>query len=207
MTMPKYESNIDVEKISALDMHVHIEMDEQGHKPMPEVFYEASAKYFKAEDRTPSIDKIADTYRELDMATVVFVVAARNEYWLLRFGSVDPRLGEAAIEEAQRQASQLGVRGFKFHPSVQGFDPSDRQFYPLWEALEEIGLPIISHTGQNGMGAGLPGGAGIKLGYSNPLLLDEVAADFPNLPVIMAHPSVPWQDEANSIATHKANVY
>src|SRR5699024_9908045 len=200
MTMPKYESNIDVEKISALDMHVHIEMDEQGHKPMPEVFYEASAKYFKAEDRTPSIDKIADTYRELDMAAVVFTVdarsqfeghlpnsiddvvvgAARNNDVLLPFGSVDPRLGEAAIEEAQRQASQRGGGGFKVHPSVQGIDASVRQFCPLWEALEEIGLPIISHTGQNGTGAGMPGGACIKLVYSNPLILVEVAADFPN---------------------------
>ena len=57
------------------------------------------------------------------------------------------------------------------------------------------------------MGAGLPGGYGIKLAYSNPLLLDAVAADFPGLQIIMAHPSVPWQDEANSIATHKSNVY
>ena len=155
--MPKYESNIDVEKISALDMHVHIEMDEQGHKPMPEVFYEASAKYFKSEDH-PSIDKIADTYRDLGMAAVVFTVdarsqfkghppnsiddlvagAARNNDVLLPFGSVDPRLGEAAIKEAQRQADQLGVRGFKFHPSVQGFDPSDHQFYQLWEALKTL---------------------------------------------------------------------
>src|SRR5699024_9551325 len=156
MTMPKYESNIDVEKISALDMHVHIEMDEQGHKPMPEVFYEASAKYFKSEDRTPSIDKIADTYRDLGMAAVVFTVdarspikghpadaiddraagAGRNNDVLVQFGSVAPRLGDAAIKEAHRQADQLGVRGFTFHPSVQGFDPSARQCSPLWEALE-----------------------------------------------------------------------
>src|SRR5690625_5454174 len=144
--MPKYESNIDVEKISALDMHVHIEMDDQGHKPMPEVFYEASAKYFKSEDRTPSIDKIAETYRELGMAAVVFTLDARTQFdghlpnsiddlvagaprnhdVLFPFGSVDPRNGKAAIEEAQRQATELGVRGFKFHPSVQGFDPSDQ---------------------------------------------------------------------------------
>lgn len=225
--MTKYVSNIDVSAISAVDVHVHIEMDEKGHKPMPELFYEASAKYFKSEDRTPSIDQVAEIYRELGMAAVVFTLDARTQFnghlpnsiddvvagalrnndVLLPFGSVDPRNGEAAIEEAKRQAHELGVRGFKFHPSVQGFDPSDRQFYPLWETLEEIGLPMLSHTGQNGMGAGLPGGAGIKLGYSNPLLLDEVAADFPNLPIIMAHPSVPWQDEANSIATHKSNVY
>ena len=63
------------------------------------------------------------------------------------------------------------------------------------------------HTGQTGIGAGLPGGRGLKLRYSNPILLDDVAADFPGLTIILAHPSVPWQDEAISMATHKANVY
>jgi uncharacterized protein len=131
----------------------------------------------------------------------------RNNDVLLPFGSVDPRTGEAAVAEARRQANELGVRGFKFHPTVQGFDPSEQQYYRLWEALEELGLPLIFHTGQNGMGAGTPGGAGLKLKYSNPLLLDDVAADFPELQIIMAHPSVPWQDEAISIATHKSNVF
>ena len=102
---------------------------------------------------------------------------------------------------------EFGVRGFKFHPSVQGFDPSDRQYYPLYLALAETGLPVVFHTGQTGIGAGTRGGFGIKLGYSNPILLDAVAADFPELTIIMAHPSVPWQDEAIAVATHKANVF
>lgn len=222
----RYTCAVDVEAITAVDMHVHLEKDDHGHVAMPEDIMEASAKYFKAEERTPSIDRIAEIYREQQMAAVVFTVdastqmghepnsiddlvagCARNSDVLIPFGSVDPRQGEAALVEARRQADELGVRGFKFHPSVQGFDPSDEQFRPLWDELERIGLPCIFHTGQNGMGAGLPGGRGIKLKFSNPLLLDEVAADHPNLPIIMAHPSVPWQDEANSIATHKANVY
>jgi len=66
---------------------------------------------------------------------------------------------------------------------------------------------VVFHTGQNGIGAGLPGGRGIKLKYSNPVLLDEVAADFPGLNLILAHPSVPWQAEAIAMAVHKANVY
>ena len=98
------------------------------------------------------------------------------------------------------------MRGFKFHPSLQGFSPDDRRYYPLYEVIEEAGLPAV-HTGQTGIGAGLPGGRGIKLRLSNPMLLDDVAADFPGMTVILAHPSVPWQDEAISIATHKANVY
>ncbi|MBW4094280.1 MAG: amidohydrolase [Acidobacteria bacterium] len=222
----RYESRVAVDAITAIDMHVHVEVDGGGHKSMPEDLFEASAAYFKSAERTPSIDRIAQVYREANMAAVLFTVdartalghepnsiedlvagAARNSDVLIPFGSVDPRTGEDALKGARYQTSELGVRGFKFHPSLQGFDPSSQEFYPLWAALEELGLPAIFHTGQNGMGAGLPGGRGIKLRYSNPMLLDDVAADFPGLTIIMAHPSVPWQDEANSIATHKANVY
>jgi hypothetical protein len=99
------------------------------------------------------------------------------------------------------------VRGFKFHPSLQAFAPNDTAFYPLWEAIESLGVPALFHTGQTGIGAGLPGGRGIKLRLSDPMLLDDVAADFPGLTVILAHPSVPWAASSISIATHKANVY
>lgn len=226
MSAQRYELGIDAASLDAIDMHVHLEVDGHGHESLPPALTEASAKYFKAEDRTPSLDRIAEVYRELNMAAVVFTVdartqlkhepnsipdliagAARNNDVLIPFGSVDPRTGAEAVQGAKHQAIDLGARGFKFHPSLQGFDPSNEQFYPLWETLQELGLPAIFHTGQNGMGAGLPGGYGIKLAYSNPLLLDAVAADFPELQIIMAHPSVPWQDEANSIATHKSNVF
>lgn len=226
MAATRYEPNLDVAALDAIDMHVHVEVDSHGHASLPQALTDASGKYFKSEDRTPSLDSIAETYRGLNMAAVVFTVdartnlrqepnsieeiaegAARNNDVLIPFGSVDPLTGADAIERSRRLAGDYGVRGFKFHPSVQGFDPSDEQFYPLWESLEQLGLPLVFHTGQNGIGAGLPGGFGIKLRYSNPLLLDAVAADFPGLEIIMAHPSVPWQDEAISIATHKSNTW
>ncbi len=126
---------------------------------------------------------------------------------LIPFGSVDPHQGQDAIRRARSLVDVHGVRGFKFHPSLQAFSPDDPAFRPLWGALEELGVPALFHTGQNGIGAGLPGGRGIKLRFSNPLLIDDVAADFPGLVVILAHPSVPWQAEAISMATHKANVF
>ncbi|CEA09624.1 Amidohydrolase [Arthrobacter saudimassiliensis] len=221
-----YEYGLDLASLDAIDMHVHIECSDHGHASLPPALTEASAKYFKAEDRSPSLDTIAERYREWNMAAVVFTVdattalghppnsieeiaegAARNNDVLIPFGSVDPLQGAAAVERAKLLVREYGVKGFKFHPSLQGFDPSDQRFYPLYEAIQELEVPALFHTGQNGMGAGLPGGYGIKLAYSNPLLLDAVAADFPHLQVIMAHPSVPWQEEANSIATHKANVW
>ena len=126
---------------------------------------------------------------------------------LIPFGSVDPWQGKAAVRRVHRLVDEFGVKGFKFHPSMQGFEPNDRRFYPVYEAIVEAGVPALFHTGQTGIGAGMPGGHGIKLRYSDPALLDDVAADFPDLTIVMAHPAVPWVDTQISIATHKANVY
>ncbi|MGO1320019.1 MAG: amidohydrolase family protein [Galactobacter sp.] len=224
--MTRYEFNVDLEGVEALDVHVHIEADDHGHDSLPERFTAASAAYFKSEERSPSLDTIAERYREWNMAAVVFTVdartnlghqpnsieeiaegAARNNDVLIPFGSVDPLTGADAVTRARMLVEDYGVAGFKFHPSLQGFDPSSPEYYPLWETLQDLNVAALFHTGQNGIGAGLPGGGGIKLRWSNPALLDDVAADFPNLQIIMAHPSVPWQEEAISIATHKANVW
>ena len=59
----------------------------------------------------------------------------------------------------------------------------------------------------SGIGAGRPGGDGIRLKYCRPLLLDDVAVDFPELTISGAHPSWPWQEDMLAIARHKANVY
>jgi uncharacterized protein len=223
----RYEPAIELDAIDALDMHVHVESDEHGRLSLDQELMDASAAYFKGgEPRTPSVDDLAARYREAHMAAVVFTVdattatghpalsseaiaddAARHNDVLIPFGSVDPHQGQAAIDRARTLVEDFGVRGFKFHPSLQAFAPDDAAFRPLWAAIESLGVPALFHTGQNGIGAGLPGGRGVKLRYSNPLLLDDVAADFPGLVVILAHPSVPWQAEAISMATHKANVY
>lgn len=219
-------SAIDLTAVRAIDVHVHVESDGHGHCALDDELMDASAAYFRAtENRTPTVADIAAYYRARNIVAVVFTVdaahatghpalsseqiadeAAAHADVLIPFGSVDPT-GDGAARRARRLVEQHGVRGFKFHPSLQGFAPNDTAHYPLYETLQELGVPALFHTGQTGIGAGLPGGRGIKLRYSAPMLLDDVAADFPGLTIIMAHPSVPWQDEAISIATHKANVY
>ena len=99
------------------------------------------------------------------------------------------------------------MRGFKFHPNIQAFFPNDRMAYPLYEVIAEAGLPALFHTGHSGIGSGVPGGGGLRLKYSQPIYVDDVAADFPEMPIVLAHPSFPWQDEALSIAMHKPEVY
>ena len=225
--MSKYEYGIDFDAIDAIDIHTHVEIDGCGHRSLDDELMAASQQYFKSgAERTPTIQTIAEHYRTRNMAAVVFTVdaatttghaansveeiaevAASNNDVLIPFGSVDPWRGKAAVRRVHQLVEEFGVKGFKFHPSLQGFEPNDRRFYPIYEALVEERVPALFHTGQTGIGAGLPGGHGIKLRYSDPMLVDDVAADFPELTIVLAHPSVPWVDSQISIATHKSNVY
>lgn len=132
---------------------------------------------------------------------------ARHPDAFLGFASVDPWKGKAAIAELRRAVTDLGLRGLKVHPSAQAFAPNDPRHYPLWETAADLGIPVLFHTGTTGLGAGVPGGGGIKLGFSRPIFLDDVAADFPELTIVGAHPSWPWQDEMLAVAQHKSNVW
>ncbi|OEJ23649.1 4-hydroxyphenyl-beta-ketoacyl-CoA hydrolase [Streptomyces agglomeratus] len=218
---------LDLSQLTAIDVHTHAEVSKDGHGALSPELFGASEHYFKAHGhRQPTVDEMASYYRERRMAAVVFTVdaehatghprianeeiaesCAAHDDVLIPFASVDPHKGRAGVREARRLVAEHGVRGFKFHPSIQAFSPNDPLAYPLYEAIEELGVPALFHTGQTGIGAGVPGGGGIRLKYSNPMLIDDVAVDFPQLRVILAHPSFPWQDEALSVATHKPHVY
>ncbi|MFE6612867.1 amidohydrolase family protein [Amycolatopsis sp. NPDC057786] len=217
---------MNVDELTAIDVHAHVEIDGHGHRSLPDDLVEASAKYFGADHRTPGLAEIAAHYRERRMAAVVFTVdieastghptlsnediaeaAAEHPDALIPFASVDPAKGKAGARRFRALVEDHGMRGIKFHPSLQDFAPNDHSAYPLLEVAQELGVPALFHTGQTGIGAGLPGGGGIRLSLSNPMLLDDVAVDFPDLTIIMAHPSFPWQDEALAVATHKPKVY
>ena len=217
---------MDFDAVAAIDVHTHVEIDTRGRCAYDAELAEATGRYFKlAPDYFSRVDELAGQYRENNTAAVVFTIdartatghppnsvadlvagAARNNDVLIPFGSVDP-WDPDAVGRVREQVHDYGVRGFKFHPSLQGFEPNDRRFYPIYEEIAGCGVPALFHTGQTGLGSALPGGHGIKLRYSDPMLLDDVAADFPALTVVMAHPAVPWIDAQIAIASHKANCY
>ena len=216
---------IDIAAVTAIDVHVHTELARDGHDPMPAELREAAARYFRSDQPLPTVDDLVTYYRERKMAAVVFTVdwesrsgippipseeiaeaAASSPDVLIPFASVDPARPDA-VERARRLVSEHGVRGFKFHPNLQAFFPNDRSAYPLYEVIAEAGLPALFHSGHSGIGTGLAGGGGFRLKYSNPMCLDDVAADFPELQIVLAHPSFPWQDEAISVCLHKQNVW
>jgi predicted TIM-barrel fold metal-dependent hydrolase len=218
----------DLDAVVAIDVHTHAERS--AHTPQDPVTGEilaAAAKYFGGAPPQPTAQEVADYYRERSMLAVIFTVddeagmgrvrisndeviaqAEANPDVLIPFASIDPHKGKLGVREARRLIEEHpSLRGFKFHPNIQAFWPNDREYYPLYEAIAEAGKVALFHSGQTGIGAGMPGGGGVRLKYSNPMAVDDVAADFPELDIILAHPSFPWQEEALAVATHKPNVY
>ncbi|MFN8455718.1 MAG: amidohydrolase family protein [Anaerolineae bacterium] len=210
--------------VQAIDAHVHLHTGDK-RKQSTQAYADAK-KYFGGERPRPGGDELAGYYRSLNMLAVIFDVDAetrtglrisndeiaeavqRHPDVLLGFGSVDPWKGKVAVREIERCIGELGLRGMKFQQATQEFYPNEPQFYPLWAKCQELGVPVLFHMGTTGLGAGAPGGRGVKLKYCRPIpYVDDVAADFPDLQIIAAHPGWPWHDELLAMARHKGNVW
>jgi len=209
--------------LAAIDVHVHPTSREAIGGFGSDL--EAMGRYFGRSIAPVSIDELAEQYRARRMMAVLLAMDAStasgrppvpNDHIaaavrahpdvFIGFAGVDPWKGRLAVDEARRARETLGLRGLKLHPGIQKFAPNDERFYPLWATAAELGLVCLFHSGTMATGAGLPGGGGYKLKYVNPMLVDDVAADFPSLQIILAHPSWPWQAEQLAIVRHKANV-
>ena len=210
--------------MKAIDIHAHIPrmpgLSEYGIEP-------GLRQMFRMADESISIEMMVETYRAIDTKAVIFSVDAEtetgdlpdpNDYVaqtvdsypdvFIGFCSVDPRKGKAAVEELERSVLSLGLRGLKLHPIHQAFFPDDPAFIPLFAKAEELGIPVLMHSGYAAAGANAPGGGGFELAYSRPIPhVDSLAARHPDLTIIMAHPAWPWIQEQVAVALHKSNVF
>jgi uncharacterized protein len=217
---------VDIDNLVAIDTHTHAEVscwnpfDKYG-----EEYDRAADKYFRS-TRRPTIDESIAYYRERKTGLVMFTVdaetqlgrrripneeiaeaAQKNSDIMIAFASIDPHKGKMGAREARKLIEEHGVKGFKFHPTVQGFYAYDKVAWPIYEVIAEHKLPAIFHSGHSGIGSGMRCGGGLRLEYSNPMHLDDVAIAFPDMQIVIAHPSFPWQDEALSVAMHKPNIW
>jgi uncharacterized protein len=211
---------VKIQNLIAIDTHVHVESELSGNAADA-----AARKYFGNSGVSYSRKDLAEYYRSRNIGCVVFSVdekltgrppvpneevaefAAENSDFMIAFASVNPMRGKDAVDEARRLIKAGGIRGFKLHPPLQQFHANDKAAYPFYEVVNEAKLPVIFHTGHSGIGTNMPGGGGVRLKYGNPMDMDDVAVDFPDMPIILAHPSFPWQDEAISVCLHKPQVY
>lgn len=211
----------------AIDVHSHL-----STKPMMgdslSKFNEAMEKHYKFKLAFKTEEEMAQDFIKADVKGILVgwdaetntglpkldhdylakVVKDYPDAFAGAFCCVDPWKGEMAIQELRRCVKELGMIGVKFQQIAQGFFPNDRRCYPIYEECVSLGVPVQFHTGFTGIGAGLPGGMGLKLKYTQPIpYIDDVAADFPNLTIICCHASWPWQEEMIAVLQHKQNVY
>ena len=184
-------------------------------------------EYFRTERKTDTVEEMAERFQKLDIFGVILhnvsdsarghqsppndwpaEIVKRYPKQFAFFAGVDPWAGKLAVKEVERAVKDLGAIGLKLVPMMAEFFANEHRFYPIYEKCAELKIPVMFHSGTTGVGAGLPGGGGIRLKYCRPIpYFDDVACDFPELTVILAHPSFPWQDEQLAMAVHKKNVY
>lgn len=208
-----------------IDVHCYPNTQEWIHSQQP--YVDALARYWKRDWKPKSEEEVVREFAAagvevilvaLDLETVIGTPPCSNDYVagmrarhpdriLQCWAAVDPFKGEAAVAEARHAISDLGLLGFHFHPIVGRYAVNDRRLYPLFEVINELKVPVMIDAGTTGMGAGMPGGMGGRLRHAHPAAIDDLAADFPNLTIIAAHPGWPWTDEMTAVALHKGNVF
>ena len=142
--------------------------------------------------------------------TSAYVAEMRDRFprsFIQAWGAVDPLKGEQAVADAEKAFKECRLLGFHFHPIMGHFSVDDPALRPLFDAISEMHAPVMIDVGTTGMGAGMPGGMGARLAHAYPLAVDNLAAQFPRLTIIAAHPGWPWTDEMTAVALHKGNVF
>ena len=208
-----------------IDVHCYPNTQEWISCQQP--YVDALAKYWKRSWSAKTEEQVVQEFTEagieailvaLDLETIVSTPPCSNDYVsamqkrhpqriIHSWASVDPFKGEIAIREARHAIEDLGMLGFHFHPIMGHYAVNDRQLYPLFETNNALKVPVMIDVGTTGMGAGMPGGMGARIKHAHPMALDDLAADFPNLTIIAAHPGWPWVEEMTAVALHKGNVF
>ena len=203
----------------AIDMHVHLPTGDWvcgcvGH------YADSIERYFGQRPEPTSVEEFVALYERLDLVGVLLGWDAGGKELdnaeiarICRDERAVRRVRVASTRTARTRWSgwrafpSLGLRGLKLHPTMQAFDPGDDRFLPFFDAAAELGLVLLTHAGTSGLGAGEPGGQGLRIDLARPILLDRIAARHPGMKIVLAHVGWPWHLEAVAMALHKSNVF
>ena len=212
----------------AIDVHAHVTSLFGYRRTMGDELADALQKYYRVKDVIMTEEEMVNDFKLLDIKALLIAWDAESNMGIQKIDNdftanlvkkypdtfinawamVDPWKGKLAVQEVERAIKELGMIGVKFQAVAQGFYPDDRKFYPIYEKCLELKAPVSFHVGTTGLGAGLPGGGGYRLSYTRPIPhIDNIAADFPGITIIMIHPAWPWHEEQIAVLLHKANVY
>jgi len=202
-----------------IDFHVHPVLIKEALEREPTLL-EAARNVFYIHTSPQPIETLLYTMEEYDIDKMVLLainakssagftipsnetiheLVERYPDKFLGFASVDPHRIDEAVKELERAINDLHLVGLKLSPPLQDFDPSDKKYFKLYEKAQELKIPILFH-------AGFTWHSKAKITLSHPLKYEDLAIEFPELKIILAHMGWPWVTEAISLAMKYENVY
>ena len=203
---------------NVIDFHIHIGRKENWHPWVVSFLEERNPSLFQNFERIMSPDGLEEYLVGEGVSRAVILAedsplttgVVTNEYvhdfckdrdMFIPFASINPATTTNPENVLEKCVNEMGFRGLKLYPTYQHFYPNDSGIYPLYEKAVELEIPVMFHTGSSVF-------RHAKLKYGDPLHLDEVAADFPELTIIMAHSGRGfWYDRAFFLSTIHRNVY
>lgn len=208
-------NNLDNLKI--IDFHIHIGLKEHWHELVHAYQKSAHTEYYKRYEEMIDPKRFVSYLKshQIEKAVILPEISpivtgvVPNEYVfefchgndiLLPFCTINPSLASQPAQEFKKYI-KMGAKGIKLYPSYNHFYPNDSELYPLYALAKENQLPVLIHTGSSVF-------KGSKIKYADPIYLDDVAADFPDLPLIMAHSGRGlWYEKAFFLSRLHSNLY
>jgi hypothetical protein len=201
-----------------IDFHVHIGRENNWHPWVKTYLKKINPALFKNFEKLMSPDGL-ETYLTTEGVSYAVILAedsplttgvvtnnfvhdfCKDRKRLIPFASINPVTTSNPEDVLETCVTEMGFQGLKLYPPYQHFFPNQQEIYPLYETAVKLGVPVMFHTGSSVYRHS-------KLKYGDPLHLDEVAADFPELRVVMAHSGRGfWYDRAFFLARLHKNVY
>ena len=203
--------------MKVIDFHVHIGLKEHWHEWIHSYQEAAQSEFYERYEEMINPDKFAEYLRSHHIEKAVILAeicpittgVVPNEYVLdfcagrdiyIPFCTINPFVVSHPAQELKKYIG-MGAKGIKLYPSYNHFYPNDGRVYPLYSMAEEHRLPVLVHTGSSVF-------KGSKIKYADPIHLDDVAADFPELTLLMAHGGRGlWYDKALFLSRLHPNLY
>jgi len=192
-----------------IDIHTHVEFKNSKERYSPEEFVAAMDKgdidisivlggdqldAGNAPAWAKDLIKLPTNFSDEEVANF----CRRYPDRLIGFASIHPGRYRPELK-VERALKELGLRGLKLYPH-SGFYPNDARLNLVYQKCAEMNIPVMIHTGIKAV-------SWQKMKYNNPIFIDDVATNFPELKIIMCHGGYPWVEEFIAVAYSNPNIW
>ncbi len=138
---------------------------------------------------------------DLTLSEMVAEFCRGEKDFFIPFASVNPNFDPAPEKKVEHYITDLGMRGLKLLPSYDFYYPNEPRMYKIYQVAERLKIPVMFHVGSSKF-------QGTRMKYCDPIYIDDIAQDFPDLTIIMCHGGRGfWYEKAFFLSTFHKNIY